>query len=129
MAVVNINYEDGNTSTYKGVEFHFSVNDEVKVFNSGDFVKDWYDCNKFIVFELDRIDEYHIVCSSSLDHFLQDGDDYDPVYLIEQEDKTWELFSLDYVNENNIYDGYIEYFVPKGVMMTWEEMKAKYDDI
>ena len=94
-------------------------------FDSGDFVKDWYDGLKwFIQSEL----EEHLCNSSSVDHFIMDGGHelYDSVYLKFKEDGTpWLDYAHDYIlfGENGL-----ELFVVKGTEPTWEELREICND-
>ena len=123
MSVTSINYNDGGKPLdYKSVEVSYDYGKLEKVFNSGNFVKDWFDCNKFIIFELaDK--EYAFSNSSNVDHFIMDGAPYDSAYLKpvdkKNDDDKW---FLDYVYDQ--HDEGIEFFVPKGTKPTWEELKT-----
>ena len=118
MAVKNIRYEEGTNTGYKYVEISYG-DGEVKKFDSGDFVKDWFACMKFIIFS-DISTNEPIINSSSIDHFIMDGAPYDSAYLIPAEGNT--QLSYEYQEDR------LEFFVPRGTKPTWEEMKVKYDD-
>ena len=115
MAVYSIEYDEPDVSTYKHVKISYGENQK-KIFDSGDFVKDWYNLIKFIVLNLE---EYPIVGSSSVDHFFMDGanDLYDVAYLVPDENDETKL-----VYERKGED-FIELYVPKGMQPTWEELK------
>ena len=92
--------------------------DDEKIFDSGGFIKDWYECNKFIIFDLcDK--EGHFSNSSSVDHFIMDGAPFESAYLKTNDDgDTWYLdYEYDHLNKG------IEFFVKKGTQPTWEELK------
>ncbi|MFA5207566.1 MAG: hypothetical protein WC428_02800 [Candidatus Paceibacterota bacterium] len=116
MAVIGINYDEGNEKDlkYESVSLHF--NNEEKLFNSGNFVKDWWDMMKFVITVacLDKTDPYYIH-SSSVNHFIMDGAPYDSAYLKMEGDKT----SLIYEYEDDL----MEFFVPEDTKPTWEELK------
>jgi hypothetical protein len=127
MAFTTIHYEGGNyhdddgnlvecSIDYKSVEVFYGEEEESKIFNSGNFVKDWFDAMKFKVLEL-RGKEYGFGCSSSVDHFIMDGAPYDSAYLKDKGNDEW---YLDYDN----YENGIELFVPEGTKPTWEELKV-----
>lgn len=116
MAVRDIKYEEGTDTGYEYVEISYGDN-EVKKFDSGDFVKDWFACMKFITFS--DINE-PIMNSSSVDHFIMDGAPYDSAYLVPQAGGS-------YLSYEYIEDG-LEFFIPKGTKPTWEELKTKCDD-
>ncbi len=124
MAFITINYEDGNGQSYESVEIQYGVKSK-KIFNSGNFIKDWYDMRKFMIQKLvDK--ETHFACSSSIDHFIMDGAPYDSAYLHMVDDKP----VLKYIDRSNpdwwkiegIDDG-LEFFVPENTQPTWKELK------
>lgn len=122
MATTGIHYDEFKKKNlnYKGVYIYYGGGNQ-KEFNSGDFVKDWYDCNWFIINELlDK--EAHFSNSSTVDHFIMDGAPYESAYLRSTDDgENWELFyKYDFQNEG------MEFFVPKGTKPTWAQMKEKY---
>lgn len=118
MAVYGINYDEGNEQDlgYKSVRIHYGE-DEEKVFNSGNFIKDWFDLVKFIIMELNQT-ESHFVGSSDVDHFFMDGADelYDEACLNINDGDA----KLEYVQEE--LDA-IKLYVPKGTQPTWKELK------
>ena len=122
MAVYRINYDEGNKQDlgYKSVCIFYGKLDKERVFDSGNFVKDWFDLVKFIINELSET-ESHFVGSSSVDHFFMDGADelYDEVYLVE--------INVDGKTKHDLTNVYnsdaIKFHVPKGTQPTWEELK------
>jgi len=117
MAVKSITYEEGTDAGYEYVEISYGDN-EVKKFDSGNFVRDWFACMKFIIFS--NISENEpILNSSSIDHFIMDGAPYDSAYLIPAEGNT--QLSYEYVEDR------LEFFVPKGTKPTWKELKEMCD--
>ena len=125
MAFATIDY-----SGYKEtLVYNKIICDDVE-YASGDFIKDWYDLMQDI-YKHQKYD--HVVFSSSLEHFFFDGAWYDSAYLKEISEGVWELLYIDRENmtmleQHNIYDGGIEFFVPDGTQMTWEEYKQAYKD-
>jgi hypothetical protein len=129
MAVSGVNYDEGSEVEgmgYKSVYLHHGNNKE-KLFNSGNFVKDWWDMRKFQIQFI--IDDDFIFChSSSVDHFIMDGAPYDSAYMHVIDEKPV-LKYVDRTDKNylwtqrDIYEGGIEFFVPKGTQPTWEELK------
>lgn len=120
MAVIGINYdyvEDGEPD-YESVDISLRSG-ETKVFESGDFVKDWYDLIKYIIFDTDQNVEMNYSYSSSVDHFIMDGAPYESAYLDTKEGGA-EL-SYEYMDDK------FEFFVAQGEKPTWKEMKDKYD--
>jgi hypothetical protein len=117
MAVIGINYDEGNTKDlgYRSVDISYGNPKEVKVFESGNFIKDWYKLQKFISEVLSET-ELHFSYLSSVDHFIMDGAPYDSLYLkFDSENKP---YLIDVYDENGI-----EFFVPEGTKPTWEELK------
>ncbi len=117
MAIICINYKDGNDLEYRSVDLSHSDLTERKVFDSGDFVKDWYNCIKFV--SLNLCEKEHVSFSSSVDHFIMDGAPYDSAYLVPEE--NGETFTLRY--EKEFSSKGIEFFVKEGTQPTWIELK------
>lgn len=121
MAIISIDSEEFKPETYKAVEIHHGDNlKEIKRFDSGDFVKDWYDCNKFVVEKYAGRDE-HIMCSSSVDHFISDGAKFKSKYL-----------AVDvYIKEINLVDDHnagMEFFIEIDKEYTWAELRKRCND-
>jgi len=117
MAVINVVYletvEDPQDS-YEAIELSFGDNKKER-FDSRDFVKDWYEMMKYI--SQSGINEKESISfSSSVDHFIMDGDKYDSAYLYIIENKP----ILQYSDEK--IEG-LEFFVHKGTKPTWDELK------
>ena len=128
MAYTTINYDDGNKENlgYESVEIHYGKNQK-KFFNTGNFVKDWWDLRKFQIQKLAETESF-FTHSSSVDHFIMDGAPYDSAYMHMVNDKA----VLKYVDKSkpnylfdqeDIYEKGIEFFVPEGTQPTWEELK------
>lgn len=123
MAIFSITYnEGGNPIDYKSVEVYYSYSNKLKSFNTGDFVKDWYNAIKYYI---KNLNEEHFICSSTIDHFFMDGADYDSAFLHIEND----LPILKYIDKNDkewynsqVVEG-IELFVKAGTRPTWEELK------
>lgn len=118
MAVYGITYNEGSALQdleYKSVSIRYG-NYENKEFDSGNFVKDWFDLIKFIIQELSNT-ESHFVGSSSVDHFFMDGADelYDEAFLNTETDNPKLVYEFDW--------DLIKLYVPKGTQPTWEELK------
>lgn len=120
MAVYGIDYDDGNKKKlgYKSVHISYDNLKTEKVFNSGNFVKDWYDLVKFMIMELSKT-EPHFVGSSSVDHFFMDGADllYDEAFLVTDDAGVSELCYGDFENIG------IKLHVPINTKPTWKELK------
>jgi hypothetical protein len=126
MATIGIHYDEFKKKNlnYKGVYIYYGFGNKKKEFYSGDFVKDWYDCNFFIIDEL-LDSEAGFANSSTVDHFIMDGAPYESAYLKSLDGgKTWELFyEYDHTSEG------VEFFVHKGTKPTWAQMKEKYKQV
>ncbi len=126
MAIIGINYKEPNTQKYQSVRISYGEKEE-KLFATGNFIKDWYDMRKFTAFELSDSEPY-FCHSSSVDHFIMDGAPYDSAYLHMIDDKPVLKYldrsdSLWFINQRDIVDNGIEFFVPEGTQPTWEELK------
>lgn len=113
MAYITIKYTGKNdTLQYNGVEM-VTRNDHKYEYNSGNFVKDWYDAKKkFLDFASDELFLNH---SSSVDHFIMDGANFDSAWFVWDKDDPRLVYEFD-------EKGW-EMFVPKGTKPTWEELK------
>lgn len=148
MAIIGIDY-DGYTTEYddddneimldpsdprylKYESVHISYEGGKKVFDSGDFVKDWFNAKKFYIQELQDT-EAHFMGSSSCDHFHKDGANFDSAYFnmegdepvlkyIDKSDKDW------VVTQWHIVQNGWEFFVNPGTKPTWQELKDYCND-
>lgn len=75
---INVDYMDGDQSTYNGLELSITYLKTNRVdklsFNSGDISIDYIDLYKYLI-----NDDFELISgtsSSSLDHFSMDGEDY-----------------------------------------------------
>jgi len=128
MAVIGIKYnEGGNPLGYESVFIHLDDKTEL-LFNTGDFVQDWYDALKKFITEIGE----SLSHSSTCNHFQGDGGKFDSAFLHMIDDKPV-LKYLDRSDENwfltqkDVYDGGIEFFVDEGTQPTWKQLKEKYD--
>jgi len=101
---VSIDYDDGEQDTYRAVTVDF--NGDIKRFETGDPVKDYRDAMQFC--NANREDVIGVMCSSSVDHFTMDGDNYK---WIEQDGR--EYLEKNIV-ENNIVVTEVIWFTPMG---------------
>lgn len=117
MAVYGIDYDDGNKKKlgYKSVSISYDNLKKEKIFNSGNFVKDWYDLVKFMIMELSKT-EPHFIGSSSVDHFFMDGAKFDEAYLVDENEKS-------VLKYGSYYKDGIIFYVPEGTQPTWKELK------
>jgi len=123
MAVIGIRYDEGNKKDldYKHVRISYDNLDKEEIFNSGDFVKDWYDCVKFWIFTVSGIDPI-MSFSSSVDHFIMDGAPYESAYLKVKDEKPYLDYEFDFGNQGT------ELFVQAGTQPTWEELRELCGD-
>jgi len=129
MGHIRINYTEPDANTYESVEIlfgRFAGKEEKRIFNTGNFIQDWYDMRKFMINEME--DEPYMTHSSSVDHFFMDGAEYESAYLhiidekpvlkyFDRSDPNW-LFTQRDIDENGL-----EFFVPENTQPTWEELK------
>jgi hypothetical protein len=109
--IVNIEYNITNTNN---INYEFVEILGIKKFNSGDFVKDWYNLIKYCVQnQLNNI--FH---SSSVNHFIMDGALYKSKYLYTYENGEFEL-------KNEYSENEIEFFIEKDKNYTWDELKKR----
>lgn len=119
MAVISIQYQEGSKKKnlgYKSVEIGFDGLRKRKTFKSGDFVKDWYDCIKFMITEIPDEPVSH---SSTVDHFIMDGAKFDSAWLKVDDESAKLVYK---------YRPGIELFVPKGKQPTWSELREMCGD-
>lgn len=128
MGFTTILYEEPNQDTYEGVEIIYGSGKEIsKIFNSGNFVKDWYDRTKFISLSEETKNEPFWLASSSVDHFIMDGDKYISCRLIHYSEDDYELidnekYFIEFMLKGNEIG--IEFFLDeKTKNMTWKELK------
>ena len=137
MAVIGINYSGGEHDydeagnfieitpvSYESVYLH--TNEGEFVFDSGNFVKDWFQSKMKYAKEFS--DKEHLSGSSTCDHFIMDGAKYDSAYL-HIVDGNGTLKYLDHSDpdyiftQREIYEEGWEMFVESGTQPTWEELK------
>jgi len=139
MAVIGINYtgaehdydeNDERIATpgglvYESVYLHYKGGE--KVFNSGNFVKDWYDAKEF--FARNLMETEHLVGSSTVGHFIMDGAKFDSAYLHTVDDVpelkyiVWSDEIEKMIENSKIYEDGWEFFVDEGTTPTWDELK------
>jgi hypothetical protein len=143
MAVIGINYEGANHDydenderietlgglKYNSVYVHYQGGE--KVFDSGNFIKDWFDAKGFYARGLMDKEPY-LSGSSTCDHFIMDGAPYDSAYLHMVDGKPVLKYCSYYdslemmeqlITNREIYEEGWEFFVPEGTKPTWEELK------
>jgi len=119
MAVIGINYKEPNPETYESVRISYGGLEKEKIFNSGNFIRDWYNLNKWIANEIagELAEEYHFSNSSSVDHFIHDGANVVSRYLKMKGGKPILEKDYDFMDEGT------EFFIPEGEDWTWEQLK------
>lgn len=109
MAVIGVNYEEGSKKKdlgYKSVYVHHE--EEEKIFNSGDFPKDWYEALKHALVEL----EDYTIHSSSVNHFIMDGAKFKSFYLLFEGDEPNITFDI-------VENGIEHFYDPKEKPKDW----------
>lgn len=126
MAIIGIHYSGGNYYNDDDIlidcpiEYHkvylHTISDDEYIFDTGDFIKDWYNAKKKFLEFYER--EGSLKYSSTVDHFIEEGAPYEKVYLIPEVEYDYKG-KLDYdYKENGLL-----MFVNKGDKLTWEELK------
>lgn len=123
MAVYGINYNEGGKPdlAYEGIYLWETYPEKKEtLFNSGDFVKDWYYLTKHVI--NNTHEDERVMGSSSVDHFFMDGADelYDEAYLHDDGNG----YDLHYDTLTNR----IRFYVPKGTKPTWNELRELCGD-
>ena len=117
MAVIGIRYDEGSIEKGLGYQHVYLTLRTGKrfEFNSGDFPKDWFMAKKKYIHHADN--ELFLSHSSSVDHFIMDGAEFDSAWLVwNEKDEDPELVY------KQTDDGW-EMFVPKDTKPTWESHK------
>jgi hypothetical protein len=127
IAFFTVDYEDGDANSYKGLELTYG--DKVKLFNSGDPLIDWYDYCKFIYgggAEKENI--VAIGCSSSIDGWFMDTDEYIEKYIKYDEESGKYIFftndELDNMSFSELKSN--QHCVISKDMTTFDELKEYY---
>lgn len=123
MATIGINYKYENM-IYESV-YLYTLTKEL-IFNSGNFIKDWYDAKKKYIDIMDE--EINLSQSSTVDHFIMDGAPYSSAYLHFEDNKYILKYledeeNMDIFEYRNIFERGWEFFVPLDSKPTWEEFK------
>jgi hypothetical protein len=114
MAFISISYSEPETSSYRSVNVSL-ISGEKLVFDSGDFMKDWYFALKYLV----NLENWEpISYSSSVDHFIMDGAPYDSAYFRVEVGSGVGVLDFKESKEG------IEIFVKSGWVPSWEEFRS-----
>lgn len=125
--IAGVNYDESGSAenlNYKSTYLHYGELENK--FDSGDFVKDWFDLIKFY---LENGGSGTLCYSSSVDHFIMDGAPFDSAYLHIEDDKAI-LKYIDrtderwYITQKHIDEG-VGLFVEEGTTPTWDELKSR----
>lgn len=85
MAFSRINYKESKQSTYESIELSYQEKgkEKRKFFDSGNIIIDYYDYMRFIGNQPDSWynENFHIIGSSSWDHFFMGGNKYTQSYF------------------------------------------------
>ena len=114
---ISIQYEEPFPDKYENVTCSPCFSDEKFTFDSGDFVKDWFEMIRYIVMNCEEGGTFSASCSSSVDHFIMDGAPFDSTHLIFPDNDGEDAY-LDYKDSTGI-----EFFVKEGTKPTWQELK------
>ena len=118
MAVISIDYEEYNPTSYNSVRVFIDKNNH-KNFDTGDLVKDWYNA---IIYSSDN--SYITSFSSTVDHFIHDTELYDVCYLTDYDTSHPRLIFYDDTDSwMRVKDTDIMLFVNKDERPTFEEYK------
>lgn len=132
MAFISIQYDGGNNYDEESGEVisndfvyesvTISTKKEKFIFNSGNFVKDWFDAKKKYMDELQDT-EHYLSASSDINHIQSDsGNKFDSAYLHVVDDKPILLYTDANKSDYVWMEGW-EFFVPAGTKPTYEELK------
>ena len=117
MALISLNKDNGKYAslavTYPD---DYYDGESQKIFDSGDFIKDWYDSIKFLLVDMGLTGRIYL--SELLSDFIEKSP-YDKAYLIVDK-KTGES-KLVYNKIEN--DDILDFFVPAGEKPTWNQLR------
>lgn len=115
VAILDIIYDGSNAKSYEAVEVTYDNLNKKQIFNSGNFVADWYNAKKFYIQYLQETHPY-LSSVSSCDHFFFDGAEvlYDTAYLKMDGD----VATLSYTDKSGW-----EFYVENGTTPTWNELR------
>jgi len=108
------------TMVYKGVSFSSDIKEEDKIFYTGDFLKDWYFCQKYLV-QIKSKSEGSLSYSSTVNHFVTDGAPYQSRYLSIVDGKG-------FLNEESNGEQ-MRFFVPNDQDFTWGVLQAYCEEL
>lgn len=124
---LTVDYEDGDASTYKGLNINF--NEGKITFDSGDPLIDWYDyCSYVYNGEALKDGISSIAYSSNVDHWFMDSDEYVEKRLkYNKIDKKYDFVSRDELFNMSISDSNkLLKCVVKNNMKSFQELKDYY---
>jgi hypothetical protein len=133
MAFISIHYNEGKKRVkYESVYLLYKKKRETrKVFDTGDFVKDWFNCIKFCITDVIKTDSL-ILMSSTVDTFIMNGAPYSSAYLMFNKKKEPYLEYLpvpksvkEQLLRKKVLEEGIELFIEKDKKYTWEQLKER----
>jgi hypothetical protein len=117
--VTSIDYEEGNSLSYKAVTLSDIFSKKEYTFDSGDFPTDWVRMlETYISFGLGT----GFMCSSSVDHFFFDGADelYESGMIVRNGDTMELVYEWDWETQGT------RIYTNKGEFLTYEQFADKY---
>jgi len=125
---LTIDYDDSTQSSYKAIILKYGDKKEIR-FDTGDPLIDWYDYCKFM-FDGEASEKYNIgsvICSSSIDHWFMDGDEYVEKYISLKDDGTYDFITDKELNLLSLSDLYhFKRCVIHKDMKSFQELKDYY---
>lgn len=123
--IIDIKYKDDNSLTYNNIIISLNDDREDIIFESGDFIVDWYQTMKWCAHNDNNNDI--IKMSSSVNHFIMDGAKFDSAYLVLKPEPHLEYFD----GKNFEITNNVEFFIPEDEKWSWDELKNyvnKYEE-
>ena len=114
---LNVDYEDGEQSTYKALEVSVDGGED-KIFDSGDITIDYIDYIHWIA------EGCTVAYSSSWDHFFMDGDKYKTLYVDHSNDENKVITKFNTLSISDI-NRLMQYPVTKNIT-TFEQLRKYY---
>lgn len=113
MTTIKIEYTPGS---YQSVILEKNKDFFIR-FASGNFVKDWYRCIRYLMKNVAG----EIFMSTSVDQFLMDFPGYKSAHLTAKNDRPILVYEGDKKG--------LEFFVPENITPSWEELKTICGDV
>lgn len=127
---LTVDYDDSNQSSYVALILYYGDKKEMR-FDTGDPLIDWYDYCKFI-FDGEASEKYGmsgVSCSSSVDHWFMDGDEYVEKYLKLDDNDEYEFYSVEDLKNFSLSDLFkYKKCVASKYMTSFQDLKTYYHD-